>query len=205
MSSYETRLDYSHRNVEYLPEDVINANQSVTLLDASNNNIRDVDFVEKFVNLNSLILDHNCIASDAVFPHNPQLTTLWLNFNNIDELIPFVDNLKISFPNLKHLSMMGNKASPPCTEDTFYEYLQYRLQILSYFDGLEHLDDRSVSQDEREEAARLYGPSANPSIADSAASNISDFVQSLFDKVFSFIDAPTTGRRTRYGGAASVI
>jgi hypothetical protein len=53
---------------------------------------------------------------------------------------------------------MGNQGAPSYLNGgTFYEYLQYRLFVVSHLEKLEYLDDRHVSQDEREEANRLYG------------------------------------------------
>lgn len=52
---------------------------------------------------------------------------------------------------------MGNSAAPSYLNGgTFYEYVQYRLFIIATFAKLEHLDDRPVSDDQREEAERLY-------------------------------------------------
>ncbi|KAF6206798.1 hypothetical protein GE061_018034 [Apolygus lucorum] len=203
MAKFEMRLDYSHRDVTRLPEDLIRANERVTLLDVSNNQISDISFTERFTCLNSLILDHNLVTSEAIFPVMPSLTTLWLNFNNINELTPFIGHLSHSFPNLKHLSMMGNKASPPCTEETYYDYVNYRLLVLSFMADLEYLDDRAVTQDEREEARRLFGLAEERST--SQATSISDYVFSLVDKVFDFIDpSPVTGRSS-FNERASVV
>jgi hypothetical protein len=116
----------------------------------------DLQFLEEFKNLTSVILDHNKIPSEVEFPMMPNVTLLWLNYNNIQNLYPFIRNLRAAFPMLKQLSLMGNPVAPPCREDTFYDYLQYRLFVISWLQNLEHLDDRSVTQDEREEALRLY-------------------------------------------------
>uniref|UniRef100_A0A0A9YMJ8 Leucine-rich repeat-containing protein C10orf11 n=1 Tax=Lygus hesperus TaxID=30085 RepID=A0A0A9YMJ8_LYGHE len=204
MAKFELRLDYSHRDVTSLPEDLIQANTSVALLDVSNNQISDISFTKRFTNLNSLILDHNLVTAEAIFPVMPTLTTLWLNFNEINEMTPFISHLSHSFPNLRHLSMMGNKASPPCTEETFYNYVNYRLLVLSYMTNLEYLDDRAVTQDEREEARRLFGSAEEPS--PSQAASISEYVFSLVDKVFDFIvPTPVTGRSSSFSERASVI
>ncbi|KAL1132706.1 hypothetical protein AAG570_010658 [Ranatra chinensis] len=113
-------------------------------------------FLENFKCLTSLILDHNMIDANVVFPKMQTVTLLWLNYNDIRNLDPFIRLLHSSFPSLKQLSLMGNEIVPPCREDTFYYYIQYRMYVLSWFRNLEHLDDRSVCQYELEEAQRIY-------------------------------------------------
>lgn len=41
-----------------------------------------------------------------------RLQTLWVNFNQIEKLFPWIDNLSHSFDQIKYLSMMGNQAAP---------------------------------------------------------------------------------------------
>lgn len=109
-------------------------------------------------NLTTLILDHNSISSETIFPHMPSVTTLWLNHNTITQLHPFIQNLGKSCPNLTCLSLMGNQGAPSyLTGGTYYEYLQYRLFVISWLPNLKYLDDRNVLNDQREEARRLYG------------------------------------------------
>ena len=89
---------------------------------------RDPDFIVYFEHLETLILDHNRIGEQVVFPRCVTLTTLWLNFNHINSLFPFGDSLEHSFPKLKYLSMMGNPAVPSLlTEGSkFHDYIMYR-------------------------------------------------------------------------------
>jgi hypothetical protein len=56
-----------------------------------------------------------------------------VNFNSIEHLFPFVDNLKKSFGNLDYLSMMGNPAAPSFVNGgIFHDYLIYRyVQVTS--------------------------------------------------------------------------
>ena len=49
---------------------------------------------------------------------DPRLRTLWVNFNEIDRLFPWIDNLNQSFGNLQYLSMMGNPAAPRLNKNT---------------------------------------------------------------------------------------
>ena len=117
---------------------------------------RDLRFLKNFKNLTCVILDHNMITSEVEFPVMPHVSLLWMNYNHFESLFPFIRNIKTAFPALKQLSLMGNPIAPPGREDTYYDYLQYRLYVISWLQNLEHLDDRSVTQDERDEALRLY-------------------------------------------------
>ena len=61
-----------------------------------------------------------------------RLKTLWINFNQIVHLLPFIENLKESFSNLHYLSMMGNPAAPGFVNGGIYhDYLIYRYISMS--------------------------------------------------------------------------
>ena len=88
---------------------------------------RDPDFIVYFEHLETLILDHNRINENVVFPRITTLKTLWMNFNMIGNLYPFADNLAQSFPKLNYLSMMGNPAAPSFINyGKFHDYVVYR-------------------------------------------------------------------------------
>ena len=88
---------------------------------------REPDFIVYFDRLETLVLDHNCINEKVVFPKIQSLTTLWLNFNLVGNLFPFIENLSNSFPKLHYLSMMGNPAAPSFINNgKFHDYLVYR-------------------------------------------------------------------------------
>ncbi|XP_029664991.1 leucine-rich melanocyte differentiation-associated protein-like isoform X2 [Formica exsecta] len=127
-------------------------------LDISHNVFsRNLQFLSEFDNLKSLNLDHNKIDDTTVFPYMPNLELLWLNHNFIQNLYPFIKNLHKSIPNLKYLSLMGNEAAPSYLNGgSFFEYLQYRLFVLSWFPHLMHLDDRIVNDEQLLEAKRLF-------------------------------------------------
>lgn len=127
-------------------------------LDISHNLFsRNLQFLSEFENLTSLNLDHNMIDDVTVFPYMPNLELLWLNHNRILNLFPFIKNLYTSVPNLKYLCLMGNVAAPSYLNGgSFYEYLNYRMFVLSWFPHLIHLDDRLVTEEQRLEARRLY-------------------------------------------------
>lgn len=158
MSEDDQRLTLAYENLEDLPYNLIECFAGfVKTLDLSHNRFKNMDFLPRFVGLSAIILDHNQISSNIVFPHLPNVTLLWLNHNRITKLHPFIKKLRSSFPGLRYLSLMGNEAAPSYLNGgTVYEYLQYRLFVISWFTNLIHLDDCAVTRDQREEAKRLY-------------------------------------------------
>lgn len=158
MTEEDQRLTLAYENLEEIPRTLVNSFGSfVRILDISHNNFKSVSFLQHFHNLTSLIMDHNRIDSATIFPPLKTLRLLWLNHNQIKQLYPFVHNLHNSFPRLQHISLMGNEAVPVCVDEAmFYQHLQYRLFVISWFHELEHLDDRTVILDEQSEARRLY-------------------------------------------------
>uniref|UniRef100_A0A4P6DA15 Putative u2-associated snrnp a' protein rhodnius neglectus n=3 Tax=Rhodnius TaxID=13248 RepID=A0A4P6DA15_RHOPR len=157
MVNEEFRLDLAHQNLKYMPKSLFkNYREVVQIIDLSYNQIRDVSFLEGCTQLTSIIVDHNELNSDVIFPRLPQVKLLWMNYNLLTRLHPFVERLAYSFQYLQHLSLMGNVIVPPLNEDTFYHYLQYRLFVISRLQSLLYLDDRAVTEDEKEEALRLY-------------------------------------------------
>ncbi|CAH1405950.1 unnamed protein product [Nezara viridula] len=158
MIADDSRLNLAHQNLRSVPKTLVNSFQDVVkIIDVSNNSISDVSFLRSFKNLTSIILDHNNIMSDAVFPYLPSVRILWLNYNQITTYSDFIKHLRSKFPHLKQLSLMGNPGIPQCLEETYYDYLRYRLYVISCFEDLEYLDDRTVSEHEKEEAQRLFG------------------------------------------------
>ncbi|XP_014616368.1 leucine-rich melanocyte differentiation-associated protein-like [Polistes fuscatus] len=152
-------LSFAFQNLFHMPFDIIeNYGNTIHTLDISNNKFcRNLHFLSEFENLTSLNLDYNNIDDFTVFPYMPKLQLLWINHNKIDQLYPFIKNLYESMPNLKYLSLMGNKAAPSYLNGgTFYDYLQYRLFIISWFPHLVHLDDRTITFEQCQEAKRLF-------------------------------------------------
>lgn len=158
-TDYVESLSFAFQNLFTMPFDIIeNYGNTLHALDISHNKFcRSLHFLSEFDNLTTLNLDYNNIDSFTVFPYMPKLQLLWLNHNKIEHLYPFIKNLYESMPNLKYLSLMGNKAAPSYLNGrTFYDYLQYRLFVISWFPHLAHLDDRTITLDQRQEAKRLY-------------------------------------------------
>ncbi|CAG9787401.1 unnamed protein product [Diatraea saccharalis] len=153
-----TKLTLAYENLYELPRTIVERfSDYIKYLDISHNKITCLDALVHFKHLTSLIADHNPITENCFLPPLPKLDLLWLNHCKISSLFPWVSKLKESCPNLQHLCLMGNPAAPSYFNGgTFYEYLQYRLFVISQFPSLNHLDDRKVTEDQRAEAQRLY-------------------------------------------------
>ncbi|XP_054280573.1 leucine-rich melanocyte differentiation-associated protein-like [Macrosteles quadrilineatus] len=158
LTEEDQRLNLTFENLDHIPPVLLNSfTSSIKILDLSHNCFSDLSFLSQFPNLKCLILDHNRVNSSTTFPTVPDLKVLWLNHNHIDRLFPFVQRLQDAFPHLEQLSLMANEAVPINIDDsTFYQHLQYRLFVISWFSCLSHLDDEPVREDERQEAHRLY-------------------------------------------------
>ncbi|XP_015600694.1 leucine-rich melanocyte differentiation-associated protein isoform X2 [Cephus cinctus] len=152
-------LSLAFENLFHMPFDIIESyGSTLRTLDISHNKFsRNLYFLTEFENISSLNLDHNNIDAHSIFPSMPKLQLLWLNHNKIEDLFPFLKNLYTSMPNLRYLCLMGNKAAPSYLNGgSFYDYLQYRLFVISWFPKLVHLDDRIVTNEQRLEAKRLF-------------------------------------------------
>jgi hypothetical protein len=118
--------------------------------------IIDLDGLLKFENLHTLILDNCNIFSIKLFPRLEQLKTLWLNHNDISDLLELSNNLNAKFPRLQHISLMFNKEIWPhlkenCSKNDIVKYRQ----ILLYKNRqLNIIDDEIVTDDEYSEALK---------------------------------------------------
>ncbi|XP_044756641.1 leucine-rich melanocyte differentiation-associated protein-like isoform X2 [Coccinella septempunctata] len=165
------RLSLAYEDLKTFPQVILDkVADSTKILDISYNNIKDFSFLSKMSKLRSLICDHNRIYSDVQMPYLPNLELFWMNHCDLKELVPFCKTIQKSFPNLKYLSLMGNKAVPSLLRgDKIYDCQQYRIFIISLFPRLIHLDESRVTFQEREEANEMknkslmnkYLPSAN--------------------------------------------
>ncbi|XP_050349208.1 leucine-rich melanocyte differentiation-associated protein-like [Nymphalis io] len=153
-----TKLTLAYERLYELPRTIIERFcDHIIYLDISHNKITNLDGLVHFKHLTTLIADDNPVTESCMLPPMPKLQLLWLNHCKISSLYPWVSKLKESCPNLQYISLMGNPAAPSYFNGgTFYEYLQYRLFVISQFPSLLHLDDRKVTDDQREEAHRLY-------------------------------------------------
>lgn len=153
-----TKLTLAYGKLYEIPRSLVETYaDNVKYLDISHNMITNLDALVFFNNLTSLIADNNPITENCILPPLPKLQLLWMNHCKITSLYPWVGKLRESCSDLKYLCLMGNPAAPSLLNGgTFYEYLQYRLFVISQFPSLNHLDDRKVTEDQRIEAQRLY-------------------------------------------------
>ncbi|TRY61159.1 hypothetical protein TCAL_12952 [Tigriopus californicus] len=144
------RLSMVHNNLRNFPLEVIDKPWDwITILDLTNNSIRTVDFISQFDSLHTLVLDHNMINETTLFPITPQLRILWINFNNIQELEPFTEQLRVAVPKLQILSLIGNPCVPnPMYRSSFHDYALYRMLVLAKLPWIAFLDDRGVDPKE---------------------------------------------------------
>jgi hypothetical protein len=158
-----TKLSFAYRqfNDSYLPENT----HTIRELDLTENNFTgatDIRFLINFPNLQTLILDKNCIQSNFNIPKLDSLTTLCVNDNKIENLEIFISHLQDSCANLTYLSMLKNKAAPSYFNGgSLNEYNDYRLYVISKLPKLKMLDDKEITLNERSQAKALYGTTMN--------------------------------------------
>ncbi|XP_012260584.1 leucine-rich melanocyte differentiation-associated protein-like isoform X2 [Athalia rosae] len=191
-ADHNQALSLAFENLFHMPFDIIETyGSTLSTLDISHNKFsRNLQFLAEFDNMTSLNLDHNEIDPFTIFPPMPKLQLLWLNHNKIDDLYPFIKNLYTSLPNLRYLCLMGNPAAPSYLNGgSFYEYLQSRLFVISWFPHLVHLDDRAVTPEQRLEAKRLFRRPLLDQIAGTA--QVPECIKHLHNKVSNIFSKPT--------------
>ncbi|KAJ8983201.1 hypothetical protein NQ317_016422 [Molorchus minor] len=160
----------------------------VKILDISSNEFENLEFLAEFKELTHLICDHNKITSRTNIPYLPKLELLWLNHCRITELYPWARKLQRSCPNLKYLSLMGNPVAPSYLNGgNFYEYLHYRLFMISLFPNLVHLDDNEVTPNQRLEAQRTYQKPLVKRIVARTHQNLPAYLRVMSEKVSEII------------------
>lgn len=126
-------------------------------LDLSYNAIRSLDGLERFPYLEELVLDNNFIDDGVVVPYLDTLHTLSLNKNKVSDLGRLLDQVSERLPNLRYLSLLGNKACPDqLTREDANErdYRNYRLYVLHRLPKLRFLDSTAVRRSEVREAKK---------------------------------------------------
>lgn len=85
--------------------------------------------LQQFPYLEELICDNNVLSEKSHFPKLEKLKILSCNKNKIEDIHVFIDKVKINFPNLIYLSLLGNVACPNQLIDLNkddYDYSRYR-------------------------------------------------------------------------------
>ncbi|XP_075217258.1 leucine-rich melanocyte differentiation-associated protein-like isoform X2 [Lycorma delicatula] len=152
------RLSYIGQDVRKIPPVLSKLYGSrVQSLDLSYNCLTSLQELSNFPHLNELVLDNNQLTDSITFPRNENLRTLSLNKNNITDLDVLMRKLENNLPNLRYLSLLGNKACPnqlssPDKDDE--DYQRYRYYVLYCLPNLQFLDSRAVTTEERTEACQ---------------------------------------------------
>jgi len=120
-------------------------------LDLSNNSLTDVEFLENFTQLHTLILDNNQLGITTKFPVLPKLSALYINNNLLNDLEPFIEKIRVCFPNLQYLSLLGNECCPVFSKE--HHYYNYRIYVISRLRKLTQLDASPVSIEEQRHAS----------------------------------------------------
>ena len=141
---------------------------AVTEVQASFNSLSDLAGLEKFPNVETLILDNNALTSLASMPASmKKLKTLWVNHNGIADLQSALDIIKVRCPSLTYLSLLCN----PCCPDPFSgtgvdaEYNRFRIYVKYVLPGLTMLDSSAITDDEAKQArerGQFYAGVARP-------------------------------------------
>lgn len=144
-------------------------------LDLSFNCISNLNGLQKFKNLEELILDNNQLDDNARFPFLPYLRTLSLNKNKIKDLEGLLDKVASHLPALRYLSLLGNPACPTqlsCLENDEEDYQRYRFRVIYRLPKLNFLDSTSIKKKEKLEAIRVgpYTKVVKPSLSTTDAS-----------------------------------
>ncbi|KAJ9592899.1 hypothetical protein L9F63_015477, partial [Diploptera punctata] len=129
------RLSYVGQDCWKIPEVLVQLyGGKVNFLDLSYNCLTTLQGVEKFTNLQELVLDNNNLSDVVVIPHLPNLQILSLNKNNISNLETLLNKVAHNLPSLHYLSLLGNIACPNQLSDVEKDeedYQRYRYCILS--------------------------------------------------------------------------
>ena len=171
--------------------------------------LRTGQYLNLFPKLQTLILDKNQLASVETFPRIPELTTLWLNNNLLDDLKATTELIATKYPNLTYLSMIMNPCCPNIYlfADQADAYQRYRYFIISRLPKLQLLDSTAVTPQERLQATNRNSSTsvAKPTVDESkfasgAGSKRRESASNNFKpKVGSFLATS----RARYDGTNS--
>ncbi|CAG9772537.1 unnamed protein product [Ceutorhynchus assimilis] len=192
------RLSLAHEKLTYMPKLVCDEfGPSVKILDITNNSIKNLDFLEYFPELTSLIADKNPINSlDTNIPWMPKLELLYLNHCKIDDLY-WIETLKYNCPNLKYLSLMGNPVVPSfMTQGNIYQYLQYRLYVISLIPTLIHLDDKRISDDEKIEAEKMFPTPFVQNFLKTTKARLPHYFRRITDRMNDYFSISSKGSST---------
>jgi len=130
---------------------------TVKYIDLSYNLLADIQGLELFQNLETLVLDNNELGDKISFPLIPTLKTLCLNNNNVQEIGSFLSKIAYCFPHLEYFSFLKNPACyNPLTGGSEEDYQRYRYKVIHALRKLKFLDSTPVTASERRASAALF-------------------------------------------------
>ena len=160
-------VSLAYRGLKELPEEFLLEKPSfklqVEVLDLSNNQFKNLDKLEGYDNIHTLILDSNKFNSHSTLPKIYSVTYLSMIDNRIVNLSLFIDKIANKFPNLRFLNLLKNPAAPNYfNEGSADEYKDYRLYVINCMPNIKVVDYIEVGKEEVTEAKKVYGqlPSA---------------------------------------------
>ncbi|EJY57579.1 AAEL005312-PE [Aedes aegypti] len=148
------RLSLAYEKLSKIPRKIAEKfSKTTTILDLSYNDIKDLSFLSHFRQLNTLILDKNPQPDEKTLPSLPNLSLLWLNHCEIDNVQKWVYRIRDCCPSLRYLSLMGNPgATSSFNGNSTLEHNDYRMMVISILPQLTHLDDAEVTSAQRVQA-----------------------------------------------------
>ncbi|XP_070543984.1 leucine-rich melanocyte differentiation-associated protein-like isoform X2 [Ptychodera flava] len=155
----ESQISYVAHEIETIPDFLCNKYGPIAKrLDLSFNCLRTLSGIEKFPELEELILDNNDLDDNLQFPSMTNLRTLTLNKNKITDIDGFVAKVRDNLPSLTYLSLLGNIACPnelSSSDKDEEDYQRYRFFVIFRLNNLKFLDSKPVTTAERAEAKRV--------------------------------------------------
>jgi len=150
------RINLAGRNLEAIPNSIASNAKDVKVLTLTNNQMKLFEQLSAFISLETLVLDKNNLKTLKGLPTIKTLKTLWLNNNKIDNFEMLLVHVKMSFPNLRYLSLLRNPINPAVYFGTENEkpYSRFRRRILQELPDLKVIDTKTVTEEEREDARR---------------------------------------------------
>lgn len=160
-------VSLAYRGLKDVPEEFLSEEPSfklkVEVLDLSNNQFKNLEKLEGYDQVHTLILDSNKFNSHSSLPKMYSVTYLSMIDNRIDNLSLFIDKIAEKFPNLRFLNLLKNPAAPNYfNEGSVDEYKDYRLYVINCMPNIKVVDYIQVGKEEVREAKKVYGhlPSA---------------------------------------------
>ena len=122
-------------------------------LDVSENELQNIDGLNNYATLKTLILDNNNVTNFDHLPHMSKLETLWMNKNGIEDLDALLEQLQGRTPCLQYLSLLGNPVCKNeltgCSKD---ECSRYRVYVAHHIPSLMFLDASPLTAEEKQQA-----------------------------------------------------